>query len=40
MSEPQYEVKVHGFWDGLGTDEGGMPEHLPMPLNAPSKYVF
>lgn len=32
MSEPQYEVVVSGFWDGLGVDQGGMPVHLPMPL--------
>jgi len=25
---------VSGFWDGLGTDEAGMPAHLPMGVNA------
>jgi len=34
VTQPEYEVEVHGFWDGLGTDEAGMPVHLPMPLTA------
>jgi len=25
---------MSGFWDGLGTDEAGMPVHLPMGVNA------
>jgi hypothetical protein len=24
---------VTGFWDRLGTDDGGMPRHLPMPCD-------
>lgn len=33
MTQPEYEVGVRGFWDGLGVDDGGLPVHMPIPCN-------
>lgn len=33
MTDHEAKITV-GFWDRLGTDDGGMPVHLPMGVNA------